>query len=110
MPEPLLTQVFGSKAQQTADILTIDKSDLATVGLTPSATNTAESLYIAILLLAQKYLNDTNQQTNPDIQVTISQGFADTLVSRNNQVYRQRTYTVELQKLDNNADIYPNDY
>ena len=42
MPEPTLTQVFGANATQSAANITIAKSDLATVGLTASANNTAE--------------------------------------------------------------------
>lgn len=109
MPEPQLTDIFGSKAQQTADTLTISKTDLATVGLTASATNSPESLWVAILLKAAQYLNEENQRTNPDIQITIAQGF-DSLVNRNNQPYRQRSYTIDLQKLDTNTTVNPDDY
>lgn len=109
MPEPLGTDVFGPGFQQTATTFTIAKADLAAVGLTPTANNSAESLIVAILLLAQKYLNDDNQATNPDIQVTIAQGF-DSLVTRNNATYRQRSYTIDLQKIDNSPTIDPDDY
>ncbi|ARV63368.1 hypothetical protein BZZ01_32740 (plasmid) [Nostocales cyanobacterium HT-58-2] len=109
MAEPTLQQIFGEHATQTATTLTIAKSDLAITGLTASATNTAESLMSAIILLASKYLNEENQQTNADIQITIAPGF-DTLVNRNNQTYRQRSYTVEFQKVDTTSTIDPNDY
>jgi uncharacterized protein (DUF697 family) len=109
MAEPQLTEVFGSGATQTADTLVIRKADLATVGLTAAATNTAQGLVVAIVLLAQKYLNDEKQATNPDIQVTIAQSF-DSLVTRNNTTYRQRSYSVEMQKVDTSAAINPNDY
>ncbi|MGI2909591.1 hypothetical protein AABK37_41075, partial [Hassallia sp. VBCCA 56010] len=33
--------------------------------------NTAESLLVALILKAASYLNETNQSTNNDIQVTI---------------------------------------
>ncbi len=109
MAEPQITDIFGPNAQQTATTLTIAKADLATVGLTATATNTAESLVVAILLLAMKYLNDDNQAKNPDIQITIAQGF-DTLVNRNNAYYRQRSYTIDFQKLDTSSTIDPDDY
>ena len=109
MPEPLGTDVFGPGFQQTATTITIAKADLATVGLTPTANNSAESLFVAVLLLAQKYLNDEKQATNPDIQITIAQAF-DTLITRNNANYRQRSYSVNLQKLDASVVINPNDY
>ena len=57
-----LTDLFGSGATQNATSLTIQKSDL--VGLTPSSSNTAESLLVAILvkasLLFGAYLADEN--------------------------------------------------
>ena len=53
MPEPTLTQIFGAGAAQTATVLTIAKADLAAVGLTASSTNTAESLFVALLLQAK---------------------------------------------------------
>lgn len=109
MPEPLITDIFGPGANQSADVLTISKVALASVGLVPAATNSAESLFVAVLLLAQKYLNDENQATNPDIQITIAQAF-DSLVTRNNTNYRQRSYSVNLQKLDDSIAINPNDY
>ncbi|MGI2909762.1 hypothetical protein AABK37_42035, partial [Hassallia sp. VBCCA 56010] len=61
--------------------------------------NTAESLLVALILKAASYLNETNQSTNNDIQVTISQGFGS-LVTRNNQSYRQYQHIIEMQKLD----------
>lgn len=109
MAEPLLADVFGAGATQTANTLTISKADLATVGLSASATNSAESLFVAMLLLVQKYLNEGNQTLNPDIQITIAQSF-DSLVTRNNTTYRQRSYSVEIQKPDTSAAINPNDY
>ena len=45
-----LQQLFGENASQTATTLTISKVDLATVGLTPAASNSAESLLVAIIL------------------------------------------------------------
>ncbi|WP_414587403.1 hypothetical protein [Scytonema sp. PCC 10023] len=109
MAEPQLTDVFGPGATQTATTLTISKADLATVGLSASATNSAESLVVALLLLAQKYLSDENQALNPDIQITITQSF-DSLVTRNNTTYRQRSYSIEMQRPDASAAINPNDY
>ena len=57
-----LTNLFGSGATQDATSLTIIKSDL--VGLTPSLSNSAESLLAAILvkasLLFGAYLTDEN--------------------------------------------------
>lgn len=99
MAEPTLVQVFGANATQTATDLVIKKSDLAAVGLTAAADNTAESLLVALVLNAGTYLTATNQETNADIQVTIEKGL-DSFTTRNNQNYRQYSYTVDMQKLD----------
>jgi hypothetical protein len=112
MPEPTLTQIFGAGATQSATVLTIAKADLAAVGLTPSETNTAESLFVALLLLAKQYLTVTNQELNADQSITLAEQDFDfqTLVTRNNVTYRQSTYTARLRRLDTANVIDPNDY
>ena len=112
MAEPTLTQVFGAGATQTATTLSIAKADLAAVGSTASATNTAESLFVALLLLAKNVLTLTAQETNADQSVTVTESDFNfqTLVTRNNQTYRQSTYAVNLQKLDTGNIIDPDDY
>lgn len=111
MAEPTLQQVFGANASQTATELVIAKSDLAALGLTASATNTAESLMVGILLLAGQYLKEENQDTtNPDIQVTIAQAATPSIISRNNATYRQVTFDVNLQIVDTTSAIDPDNY
>ena len=112
MPEPTLVSIFGAGASQTSTVLTIAKADLSAVGLTASATNTAESLFVALLLLAKNSLTPTAQETNPDQSITVAQADFNfqTLVERNNQTYRQSTYSVNLQKLDTGNTIDPDDY
>ncbi|WNN89706.1 hypothetical protein [Gloeocapsopsis dulcis] len=109
MPEPTIQQVFGSGATQDATTLTISKADLVTKGLTASATNTAESLMVGILLLAKDALTAAGLDTNPDQSISIEDSF-DSLVTRNNQTFRQKTYSINLQKLDTSSTIDPDDY
>lgn len=109
MAEPTLTQVFGAGATQTATTLTLAKADFASVGLVADAANRAEQLFVALLLKVATYLNETNQSTNNDIQVTITPSFAQ-LVTRNNTQYRQQTYSVNLQRVDTAAAIDPDNY
>jgi hypothetical protein len=109
MAEVTLLQIFGANATQTTTTLTITKADLASVGLTASANNTAESLLVALLLKAMTYLSPTNQETNPDIQITIDPSYPS-IVYRNDLNYRQNTYTVALQKPDTGFTIDPDDY
>ena len=112
MPEPTLTQIFGAAATQSATTITIAKADLASVGLTASATNTAESLLVALLLKAKEVLTPIAAETNPDQSLTIVQPDFNfqTLVSRNNTTYRQSSYSINLQKLDTDNLIDPDDY
>jgi len=109
MAEPTPQQVFGTGFTQTATTLTISKSDLVSVGLTPDANNRAEQLLVAILLKAKAYLTPTLQETDNDVQVTIDTSYPS-IVYRNNQNYRQNTYTVALQKIDTATAIDPDDY
>lgn len=109
MAEPTLVQIFGANATQTDSELIIKKAALQTVGLTPSATNTAESLLVAILLVAKSNLTATNQESNPEQSITIEDSF-ESLVNRNNQSYRQKTISISLEKLDNSSGIDPDDY
>lgn len=111
MAEPTLTEVFGANATQDANTLIISKADLAAVGLTPSATNRAEALLVALIKKWQLALNPTRQNENADIQITIEKGdFSSSIVFRNNASYRQDTYTINLQKVDTSAIVDPDDY
>lgn len=51
-----IRQVFGSSATQDASTLVVRKEDLALVGLTPGANNSAESLFAAAVLLLARSL------------------------------------------------------
>jgi hypothetical protein len=107
MAEPTLQQLFGANCTQDFSYLTISKQDIP--GLTANSENTAESLLVGLVLLAGQYLTETNQETNPDIQVTITKGF-DSLITRNNTNYRQYQYTIEMQKVDTATSINPADF
>lgn len=113
MAEPLLTDIFGANAAQTATTLTIDKADLATVGLTASSDNTAESLLTAIVLLARNYLTEANFDANQDQSLTLLPGF-DSIVQRDDGTgnlvsYQQRQFNINLHKPDSTV-IDPDDY
>lgn len=110
MAEPTLTQIFGAGAAQNSTTLTISKADLT--GLTASANNSAESLFVALLLKAKDYLTTANYDANTDQSVTIvTPDFgAQSLVTRNNTQYRQYVQTVNLYKVDNSSAIDPDDF
>lgn len=109
MAEPSLKEVFGDGATQTASTITIAKSDLS--GLTPSATNTAESLLVALLLRAKNFLNETAFNADLNFNVYINSGFPSFSVrGPNNTQYRIDQLTVNLAKLDTSSTIDPDDY
>lgn len=112
MAEPTITQIFGSAATQTATSITIDKADLAGVGLTASASNKAESLLAAILLLAKNALTQAAFDSNIDQNITIIPGF-NSIVQRDTGSgvfieYRQFQYNIGFHKLDG-ATLDPDD-
>jgi hypothetical protein len=109
MAEPTLISVFGASATQSATELIISKANLATVGLTASATNTPESLLAAIIALAQPALGETSYGSNLDQSITITDG-TDSLTSRGTATYRQKTKTIDFFKLDNSGTFDPDDY
>ncbi|MEH2309336.1 hypothetical protein [Nostoc sp.] len=111
MAEPTLVEVFGANATQTSTDLVIKKSDLVSVGLTPSASNTAESLLLAIILKFKVTLTDTTRDTNIDQSVAVTDGFSPSVTTRNNAIYLRNTISVEVDKLLAGADVIdPDDY
>ena len=109
MAEPTLQQIFGINATQDANVLTINKADLAAIGLTGSANNTAESLLAAIIAQAQSILTITNQESNPEQSVVIEDSI-ESLITRNDQTYRQLTKSISFEKLDSTSTFDPDDY
>jgi hypothetical protein len=109
MAEPTLSEIFGANATQDASSLTIDKDDLVAVGLTVSATNTAESLLAAIVALAQKFLTEDNLTANADQSTYIEDGLPN-LITRNEALRRQQTKTIIFEKPDTQTNFDPDDY
>ncbi|MEO1682639.1 MAG: hypothetical protein AAFS06_05190 [Cyanobacteria bacterium J06631_12] len=112
MAEPTITGVFGSNAAQTATTLTIDKADLAAVGLTAAPSNTAESLLTAILLLAKGRLSQSAFDSNLDQSLTLTDGF-QSIVQRDNggtlENYRQIQVNVNFHTVDS-SNLDPDNY
>ena len=109
MAEPSLQEIFGANATQTATEVIIRKGDL--LGLTASANNTGESLFVGILITAKGYLTESNFDENIDQNVYIDAGIAS-FRSRGteNISYRTDQLTTTLAKVDINNVIDPNNY
>lgn len=113
MAEPSLADVFGAGAIQDSASLTIQKTALSAVGLSATATNTAESLLAAIVLLAQQSLTDSAFQSNLDQSITIVPGL-DSIIPRDDGAgnfsgYRQSSLTISLHSVDS-FSIDPDNY
>ncbi|MEH2169336.1 MAG: hypothetical protein V7K41_22295 [Nostoc sp.] len=109
MAEPTLVQVFGTGTTQDATTITILKVNLPR--LTPSATNTAESLLTGILLKAKDGLMRTTFDTNIDQSLYVEGGFAQFVFrGTNNDGYRVDQLTVSLARPDDASIIDPNNY
>lgn len=109
MAEPTLTQIFGTNAIQDASTVTISKSDLTSVGFTASADDSAEKILVAILLKAQAYLTEANQDLNIDQSITIT-GPSSNIITRNNTSYREYSFTLAASKVDTETSVNPNDF
>jgi hypothetical protein len=110
MPEPTLQEVFGANATQTATVITINKGDLANIGLTASATNRGESLLMAILMNASNSLTEVARSTDPvNRNVTVQYGGQD-LVEQSGANYRRDVYSVLAYKSTPLQTVDPDDY
>ena len=106
--DPLLTSFFGSSFTQTLEDFTVVKTDLqAPAGLTPSyqfvptATNTAESIFLALVLKAQR-----NQDQSTDSQLVITP-FEMSLEFRFQKWQRKYVCQIEIYQ-DDTLSTYPN--
>ncbi|MHC5727681.1 MAG: hypothetical protein ACYT04_50735 [Nostoc sp.] len=107
MAEPTLAQIFGANATQDSTTLTIHKADLT--GLTPAATNTAESLLAGIAGTAQTTLTSANQTSNTDQSIVIADS-NDNIVTRSSVAYRRKTKIIAFDKVDTGSAFDPDDY
>jgi hypothetical protein len=109
MPEPTLSDVFGANASQTATTLIIDKGDLAPAGLTASATNTAESIFAAVIKRMLSNLTVENQLLNPDQSVSLQIANPTIYQSPHGDRYRQ-TILVSFDSPHTDPGLVPDDY
>jgi hypothetical protein len=110
MAEPLLTDIFGAGATQTATTITILKADLP---MTAAAVNRGEQVLAAICKKASGTLTTANFTTNTDQSITVSAGY-DSLVYRtvgtDQSTFLQSQLTVNFAKLQTSSGITPDDY
>lgn len=111
MPKPSLAEVFGAGASQTSSTITISKADLTSVGLSASATNSAEALLAAILLKAKSHLTEAAFEANIDQSLYVGTGFKSTTVRGTSNIqYITDQLTLTLAKIDPLSPLDPDDY
>ena len=111
MAEPTIQQLFGATATQDATSLTIQKSDL--IGLTASATNTAESLLAGLVARWAAKQNVANQAANPEQNITAVPGFdsiAYRTIGGTSTAFYQKVINITLQSVNRSEPIDPNAY
>jgi len=111
MAEPLLTEIFGANATQTATTLTITKADFVVNSLTPLAANTAESLLVAILLKCRIALTEEARLTNlPLRNVTAVYSGQDLIDQGGTNIFLRDTLQVSMYRLTTISAIDPDNY
>ncbi|MDB9349031.1 hypothetical protein PN509_18240 [Nodularia spumigena CS-588/02] len=111
MAEPLLTDVFGATATQTETQLIINKADLVDVGLTASATNTAESLFVSLQMKARQSLTEANFQLNTEQNLYYSDGFPSFITKGETaESWRVEQISWNIASPNTGVSLNPNDY
>ncbi|MEH2302868.1 MAG: hypothetical protein V7K88_28800 [Nostoc sp.] len=109
MSEPTLTQIFGPNATQDATTITLHKADYSPTGFIPASSNTAESILGGILAFSQPTLTATNQASNTDQSIVVTDS-NDNIVTRSSVQYRRKTKILSFDKVDNGSAFNPSDY
>lgn len=102
MPKPTLQQIFGSGATVTSNQLTLNFSDFASVGWnTATGTDDAEKWLSAIILKAREFSTaNTDQVPNINVQEPYPG-----LITRNDVLKREYSYTVQIYVPDSGSTI-----
>lgn len=102
MPKPTLQQIFGTNASITANDLTIRFADFSSVGWdTAAGTTDAEKWLTAIILKARAF----TQSNTDEIPSIVVQAPFPGLITRNNVVKREYSYSVQVYILDAGSTI-----
>ena len=104
MPELTIQQRFGTNATLSAGVLTIQLSDLTSVGL--DASSPTSSQILAALVLLSKGNEPINAADDPTIGATIADPFKSFVVrSGTDQIQHQ--YSINLYETDNSTNLDP---
>lgn len=111
MAEPTLTEVFGAGALEDALAIVVTKAAMAERGLTPAAQNTAESMFVAMLLNARLQLTPDGRAADiANRNVTIEFSGQDLVDQGAGNVFLRDTFQVSLYRPTTIAAIDPDNY
>lgn len=111
MAEPTVGEVFGALTFQTDEQLLLNKNDMIARGLTATANNTGESMFVAIILNAATNLTEENRLTDlPQRNVSVVYTGQDLINQGGGNVFLRDTYQVSLYKQTTVQPIDPDNY
>lgn len=111
MAEPTLEEVFGTGATQTATALSVLKSAMTARGLTASASNTGESMFVFMILQAAINLTESNRLTDlVNRNVSVAYSGQDLIDQGGTSIFLRDTYQVSLYRATTVQAIDPDNY
>ncbi|MBD2100272.1 hypothetical protein [Leptolyngbya sp. FACHB-261] len=119
MAEKTVTEFFGAGFTQTNNAFTIAKADLQTklaaagYTYTPGATDTAEELFVALVLLGLVEFSEASRAIDPatrNVVVVHDPTFNYSIVSENSRVYSRHDIEVRLLKETSVPMMSPDTY
>lgn len=110
MAEPTLVAVLGANATQNATDIVIKKADLTSTGFVATASNTAESILVALIMRAANELSETNRSTDTvNRNLTLTYAGQDTVNQAGTQ-YRRDVWSAVAYKTTPVVVVNPGDY
>jgi len=111
MAEPTIQEVYGATANQDVTWLYIAKADMATRGLTNTASNTAESMLVYQVLQWAANLTEENRLTDlANRNVSVAYSGQDLIDQGGGNVFLRDVYQISLYKLTTISPIDPDNY
>jgi hypothetical protein len=110
MADYTFTELFGPNATQNATDIVIKKADLAGVGLTAAAANSAESLAVAIFLRWYQVATENNRLLDEVNRNTAISDAGSDLYEGQTATYFRRSFAFSVYKQFSIPTLDPDDY
>lgn len=109
MAKKTFLEVFGASASQTDTVLTVSKFRMSEFGLTRSATNTPQSILVALIKRFCTILTEDNRLNNLDETMVIKEE-SRTITNQSGTDYQKITYRVDIYSQIPLSSIDPDNY